>query len=173
MKRHTQEILYHLLPALFWLLAIGGSLVPVIPIFNIRIPLTNYLWGYLVAAIVLIVFVIIGRIQRHSSSIEECFQTALLLDIASYWLPTVIFLTIPVWGYLIFQNIFNWRSVLATLIGYITVAIWATGFVLLEWISNPWVQCFAPENVIAWIPLGAVLVAWLASTIARRILRVR
>jgi len=173
MKRHTQEILYHLLPAVFWLLAIGGSLVPLLPFFRLSVPINNYLFGYLVAAIVLIVFVIIGRIQRHSSSIEECFQMALLLGVASYWLPTVVFLTLPIWGYLIYQNLFSWRSFLATMIGYITVAIWAAGFVLVGWIDNPWAQFFAEENAIGWIPLGAILVAWLGSTIARRILRIR
>ena len=29
MRRATQNMLYHLLPVVFWLLAIGGTLVPV------------------------------------------------------------------------------------------------------------------------------------------------
>ena len=173
MKRRTQELLYRLLPALFWLLAIGGSLVPISPFFTFHFSLFSYLSGYIVAALCLIVIVLIGRIKRHSSSIEECFQMALLLGVASYWLPTVVFLTIPVWGYLIYQNLFSWRSFMATLIGYITITIWAAGFVFLGWINNPWIAPFAPENTIGWIPVGAILVAWLASTIARQSLRTR
>ena len=173
MKRHTQEILYHLLPAVFWLLAIGGSLVPVLLPFHSPLSTFNYYSGYIVAAIVLLVIVIIGRIQRHSSSVEQCFQTALLFGISSYWLPTVVFLTLPVWGYLIYKNIFNWRSFLATLIGYAVIAIWAAGFVFMGWISNPWADFFAQENALGWIPLGAILIAWLASTITRYILQVR
>lgn len=169
MKRHTQVILYHLLPVVFWLLAIGGSLVP---LFLGGMP-SNYWWGYLVTAIVLTVIVIIGRIKRHTNSIEECLQVAFLLGIASYWLPTVLFLTIPVWAYLIYRNLFSLRAFMATLIGYATVATWAAVMVALEWIANPWASFFAKENALGWIPLGAILLAWLASTIARQILRVR
>ena len=173
MKRRTQEILYHLLPAVFWLLAVGGILVPVLLPFNSQLSTFNYYSGFIVAALVLLVIVIIGRIERHGSSVEQCFQTALLFGVASSWLPTVVFLTLPVWGYLIFKNLCSWRSFLATLIGYAVVAIWAAGFMLMGWITNPWADFFAQENALGWIPLGAILIAWLASTITRNILRVR
>lgn len=169
MKRQTQVILYHLLPVVFWLLAIGGTLAP-----YLFTPLPeNYWWGYLVTAIVLIVIVIIGRIQRHTTSVEECFQMALLLGVASYWLPTVLFLTPVFWIYLYVQNIFSFRSFMATLIGFSVVAIWATAFIYLEWIANPWPSFFAIENAWGWIPTGAILLAWLGSTIVRQTLRVR
>ena len=178
MRRQTQVILYHLLPAVFWLLAIGGSLVPAL--LSQRSGLTgeagltsNYYFGYLVTAFVLIVIVIIGRLKRHTSSIEECFQMALLLGIASYWLPTVLFLTLAFWIYLIYQNLFSFRAFIATLIGYAVVAIWAAIFIVLGWIANPWAHFFATENAWGWIPTGAILLAWLASTIARQNLRVR
>lgn len=175
MRRATQNMLYHLLPAVFWLLAVVGTLVPVfLQITNHQLPITNnYCWGYLVTALVLFCIVIIGRIQRHSSSVEQCFQVALLLGIGSYWLPTVIFLILPIWGYLIYHNLYSFRSFLATLIGFATVAIWATIFILLGWIANPWMAFFAKENAWGWIPTGAILLAWFASTIARQILRVR
>lgn len=169
MKRQTQVILYHLLPVVFWLLAIGGSLAPLL---FISLP-ENYWWGYLVTAIVLTVIAIIGRIKRHTSSIEECFQMALLLGIASYWLPTVLFLTFAFWFYLIYQNLFSFRAFMATLIGYAVVAVWAAVFIALGWIANPWSHFFIKENACGWIPTGAILLAWIASTIARQTLRVR
>ena len=165
--------LYHLLPAVFWLLAIGGSLIPMLPSLNFQLSTFNYYSGYWVAAIMLIIIVFIGNIKRHASSVEECFVMALLLCIASYWIPTVVFLTIPVWAYLIYRNLFSGRSLLATLLGYAVVAIWASIFVLFGWIANPWAHFFALENALGWIPLGAILLAWLASTIVRQILRAR
>ena len=96
MKRHTQELLYHLLPVIFWLLAVSGS---VLPLVWLSLP-TSYLWGFLVIAIVLTCITILGRIKRHESSVEQCFQVAILLGVASYWLPTVLFLMLPIWGYL-------------------------------------------------------------------------
>ena len=175
MKRHTQVILYHLLPAIFWLLAIAGSVATyfLLPSLKGGDGGRLFLFGYLVTALVLTVIVIIGRIQRHTNSIEECFQMALLFGIASYWLPTVLFLTIPVWAYLIYKNLFSARAFFAPLIGYALIAIWAAVLVLLGWIANPWNHFFATENAFGWIPLGAILLAWLASTIAQQILRVR
>ena len=165
--------LYHLLPAVFWLLAIGGSLIPMLPSLNFQLSTFNYYSGYWVAAIMLIIIVFIGRIKRHSSSVEECFVMALLLGIASYWIPTVVFLTIPVWAYLIYRNLFSGRSLLATFLGYALVAIWAAVFIFFGWIANPWAHFFAIENALGWIPLGAILIAWLASTIVRQNLRER
>ena len=165
--------LYHLLPAVFWLLAIGGSLIPMLPSLNFKLSTFNYYSGYWVAAIMLIIILFIGNIKRHASSVEECFVMALLLGIASYWIPTVVFLTIPVWAYLIYRNLFSGRSLLATFLGYALVAIWAAVFIFFGWIANPWAHFFALENALGWIPLGAILIAWLASTIVRQNLRER
>lgn len=161
------------MPVAFWLLAIGGSLVPALPSLNTKLSTLNYYSGYWVAAIVLIIILFIGRLKRHASSVEESFEMALLLGIASYWIPTVVFLTLPIWIYLIYQNLFSFRSFLATLLGYALVAIWASFFILLGWMANPWAHFFATESALGWIPLGAILLAWLASTIARRSLRAR
>ena len=168
-------MLYHLLPALFWALAIGGSLTTyfILPSLQGGDGGRLFLFGYLVTALVLFVILIIGRIKRHSSSIEQCFQMAILLGVASYWLPTVLFLTVAFWTYLIYKNLFSFRSLVATLIGFVLVAIWAAIFVYVGWIANPWADFFAIENAWGWIPTGAILLAWLASTIARQNLRVR
>ena len=171
MRRQTQIRLYYALPAVFWLLAVVGSILPIV--LNTKLSTLNYYWGFLVTAIVLTCIVIVGRIKRHESSVEQCFQVAVLLGIASYWLPTVVFLTIPVWIYLIYRHLFNMRSFVATFLGYALVALWAVLAVFMEWIVNPWAAFFAKENALGWIPLGAILLAWIASTIARQNLHVR
>ena len=166
MKRQTQEILYHLLPIVFWLLAIGGT---VLPMMWVSLP-EGYWWGYLSAALMLICFFIIGRIERHTRSVEQCFQVALLLGIASYWLPSVVFLLVPIWGYLIYQNLLDTRSFIASLLGLAVVAVWIAvlhRFSLADYHFSP------AYNVWAWIPTGSVLLAWLGTTIVRQILRVR
>ena len=178
MKRHTQVILYHLLPVVFWLLAIGGSLVPVFLWYFYEVDFDgdvnySYFYGFLVAAIVMCCICIISRIMRHSPSVEQCFQVSVLLGIASYWLPSVIFLILPIGGYLIYQNVFSMRSFVAALLGFALVAVLAAVCVYLGWISNPWATFLATKNLWAWIPTGAVLLAWLSSTIAQQILRVR
>lgn len=165
-------MLFHLLPVVFWLLAIGGAFVPVVlsfSTFNFQLS-TAYYWGFLVAALVMLSIWIIGRIKRHTNSVEECLQVALLLGIASYWLPTVLFFIIPVWAYLIYQNLFSFRSFLSSLIGFAIIAIWA---IVMNYLSIIHYPLSIAYNLWAWIPIGAALIAWLASTIARQILRVR
>ena len=171
-------MLYHLLPVVFWLLAIGGCAIPVFLYFFHWIDFDgevnpHYFWGFLVAAIVLLCIHIIGRILRQQSSVEQCFQVAVLLGIASYWLPTVIFLIIPAILYLYIRHLFDFRSFMALLLGFALVAIWAAIFIYAGWIANPWSDFFAPDNAWGWIPTGAAIVALLASSIARQTLRVR
>lgn len=162
MKRATQNMLYHLLPVVFWLSAIGGS------ILAYRHPS-----GYIVTLIALLAVHIIHRIPRRTESVEQSFQVAILLGIASYWLPTVIFLIVPIWLYLVYQNLFSFRSFSATLIGILLVAIWAALAVFMGWLPNVWADFFAKESALGWIPVGAFLIAYIASTIARQNLRVR
>ena len=182
-------MLYHLLPVVFWLLAISGSVLPLLlaapdsPFSSLPYRHGKGL-GYLfrhalvvteevIALPALLVIAIMARIQRHSSSVEQCMHMGVLLGIASYAMPTVVFLTLPVWAYLIYRNLFNLRSFIATILGYALIAIWAAVFIALGWIGNPWDHFFALENALGWIPLGAILLAWLASAIARQQLRIR
>jgi len=166
-------MLYHLLPVAFWLLASGGSAVPFLLPVQDSLPPLAYAFCYIPAVIAILCFLIIRRIQRHASSVEECFQVGLLLGIASYWMPSVLFLLIPVWGTLIYRNIFSFRSFLSTLIGLSLVTIWAVIAVKMGWIGNPWAEFFAPRNNWAWIPTGSFLLAYVASAIARHVFLVR
>ena len=164
MTRRTQNILYHLLPVVFWLLAAGGIVLWAI----CHLPFTIY--HYVPAVLAWVSVIIIHRIPRHTSAVESCFQMALLLGIAAYWLPSVLFVILPLWGYLIYRNLLDLRALLATLIGLATVAIWV---VVLNYLHLTQYTFSLSHNAQLWIPTGAVLLAWLASTIARQNLRVR
>ena len=168
MRRATQNTLYHLLPVAFWLLAAGGIALWAVLAWD-----TFHFTSLLPGALMMLCWGVVSRIRRHASSIEECFQVALLLGIASYWLPSVVFLILPIWGYLIYRNLFSFRSLVATLLGFAVVAVWAAVLVWLGWIVNPWFEFFATKNLWAWIPTGSFLIAFIASTIARQTLRVR
>ena len=70
------------------------------------------------------------------------------------------------------------HAFLASLIGIGLVAIWAAALIFNPFaqkptIANPWVDFFAPETLWVWIPVGSVLFAYIASSIARNILKVR
>lgn len=164
MTRSTQKILYHLLPVTAWLLAIGGIILW--EIYNVQFTIYNYIPALLAWIAVLIIHII----PRHGDSVEPCFKVGLLLGIAAYWLPSVVFLMIPAWGYLIYRNLFGMRPFLASIIGLATVAIWVA-------VGNKFsifnLQFSIANNLFAWIPTGAILLAWLISTIVRQTLRER
>ena len=163
--------LYYLLPVVFWLLAIGGSILPLFLSNSEAVQQrSGLIAGFLVAAIALLGIFIISRIKRHTNSIEECFQVALLLGIAAYWLPSVIFLVIPIWGYLIYQNLFSFRAFMASVVGFATVAIW---YAVFHFLSLFTFHLSLDYNLHAWIPTGAILLAWLASAIVRNKLQIR
>ena len=177
MNRHKATILSRVLPIVFWTLAVAGCVgIPFLldsiglqdPTFNV-----NYWWGFASTALVLFIIVILQRLDRHEIAIRDAYSTALLLGIASYWLPSVLFLIIPILFFLIARNHFNFRSFTAILIGFATVAIWATVAIYMGWIPNNWARFFAPEMAWGWIPVGVILTAWLSSTIVRQTLRVR
>ncbi|MBR6066085.1 MAG: hypothetical protein IKP57_06665 [Paludibacteraceae bacterium] len=118
----------------------------------------------------MIAVMIVRHIPRHGDAIEPCFRIALLLGIAAYWLPSVVFLVLPIWVYLIYRNLFNLRAFTATLIGLATVAIWMMVCHYLSIFTFPF---SLKENLWNWLPTGSLLFAYIASTISRQNLRVR
>ena len=92
MTRRTQNLLYHLLPVVFWLLAAGGIVIWVM--YDERCTM----YHFVPAVLAFISTVVIVRIPRHTSAEEPAFQMALLLGIAAYWLPSVLFVILPLWG---------------------------------------------------------------------------
>ena len=169
MRRQTQNTLYHLLPVAFWLLATGVVVVWEL-FFNPQFSIFHYVPSVLVWA----ALALLHRIGRHTNSVEQCFQIALLLGVAAYWLPSAVFLILPAWGYLIYRNLFSLRAFFASLIGLAFVAVWVWVLSLFALPSSILPLPFSiSNNLSAWLPTGAVLFAWIASTIARQTLRVR
>lgn len=171
MTYNQRILLRRLLPVIFWLLAVGGSIaVPLI--FHLNLP-ANYWWGLIATAFALLAIAVAKHIDRHASYVHQMFLISAILGIASYWLPTVLVLIIPFYIYASWKATMNFRAFLAILIALSMDALYATIFIYLGWINNPWIHCFEPDYAWGWIPLGAILIAWLASTIARQILRER
>lgn len=175
MTYQTRTILRRTLPIVFWLLAVGGAIGLPFLFATLHIPFStiNYWFGFLVAALLLVCLFILSHIDRHESSAQENYQVAVLLGIASYWLPTIVFATIPVWIFCALRFAFSLRAFLASLLGYLTISVHAAILIYVGWIDNVWAHFFSPEHLWAWIPTGAVFLAWLGTTIVQRSLRER
>ena len=128
---------------------------------------------FLPSVLVLLATLRLDAVKRHHSAVEPAFQMAVLLGIASYWLPTVVLLVFPAWIYLAFRNLTEWRAVWATLIGLALVAVWVAVFVFLGIIEMPSLEGRAGVGFLSWIPVGALLIAYIASAVVRHNLCVR
>lgn len=173
MTRQTQTILYHLLPVAFWLLAIGGAILPLFTIPSLSEAQHSIIPYLLPSILVLLAALRLTHIPRHASAVEPAFQTAVLIGIASYWVPTAVFLILPAWIYLAYRHLMETRALLASLIGLALVAIWIALFAYVGIIKTPPFTEGIGVGLFAWIPVGAFLVAYIASTIVRQNLRVR
>lgn len=171
MTYNQRILLRRLLPAIFWLLAVSGIIAPPF-IFHLNLP-ANYWWGWIPSVAVLICLIIAKHIDRHEPYVKQMFQITTILGIASYWLPTVLFLILPFYIFAIWKGTMNFRAFLAILIALAMDALYASIFIYLGWINNTWAHFFEPDFQWGWIPVGAIFVAWLASTIARLLLRER
>lgn len=174
LTRNTQTILYYLLPVAFWLLAIGGVLLPVLLAPSLEgMDGERVLAYFLPSVLVLLATLRLTHIHRHTSAVEPAFQMAVLLGIASCWLPTVVFLILPAWIYLAYRHLIEWRVIWATLIGLALVAIWVAVFVYFGLIEMPSLDGMTGVGYWAWLPSGAFLIAYIASAVVRHNLRVR
>ena len=173
MKRSTQNLLYHLLPVVFWLLAIGGCVLSLLFVPALQDGGLERMCYLFPGILSLLCIAILGGIKRHESAVAPCLHVAIVLGIASYWLPGIVFLILPMWIYLAYRHLFSMRVFASSFIGFAIVAIWMTIAVMMEWIANPYIAFFAIKNLWVWLPTGIILIAWLASTIARQNLRER
>lgn len=171
MTYNQRILLRRLLPVAFWLLALGGTIaLPLLIHANLS---ANYWLGFIPAAIMLIAIVIAKSIDRHESYVNRMFRITMWMGIASYWLPTILFLILVFWGYAIWKATASFKAFLAIIIALAMDAIYASIFIYLGWINNTWAHFFEPDLQWGWIPVAAIASAWLASTIARLLLRER
>ena len=105
--------------------------------------------------LVLLVFQNIDRHQFRSAA-EHTFLMTLLLGIASYWLPSVLLLILPIVAMLIFRNTFDWQALFAIFIALIVVSIYAGIAYWLGWIEPVWLHGFEIPYLTRWIPIVAV-----------------
>lgn len=98
------------------------------------------------------------HIDRHQvqSAAEHTFLIAVLVAIASYWLPSVLFLLIGVILLLSLRQSFDGQSFLAILMGLALVSIYAALLSWLGWITPTWIDFFATNTLYYWMPIAAL-----------------
>ena len=171
MTRHTQTILFHTLPIAFWLLA--GCVCFAAWFFIPALHGASGVEFFLPAFLTLLGVMNMRRVRRHTTSVEECFQSSVLISVAAFWLPSVVGVIPALWIYLMIRRLFSFRSFLSSLIGIAVVAIWIAALSFIGIIEMPSFAGRAGVGFWLWIPTGSLLFAYIGSTIVRQNLRVR
>lgn len=124
--------------------------------------------GQVLTSILLLVVSVYQHIDRHriESVAEKTFMIAILLGVASYFLPSSILLIIPCVLLLMYRQSFDGQSLLAILIGFGVVAIYAAIFIWLGWIDSVWFDFFSMQTLGRWLFPGTLLVAYIINAIA-------
>lgn len=89
----------------------------------------------------------------------------LLLGIASYWLPTLVLLLIPIVLALMYRNTFDGQSLLAILLGLATCVIYIGVAYLFSWIELPWLNFFDPQINLRWVEVLALVISFVVVVI--------
>lgn len=114
--------------------------------------------------LVLLVFQMVDR-HRFRSAAEQTFMMTLLLGIASYWLPTLVLLLIPIVLALMYRNTFDGQGLLAILLGLATCVIYIGVAYLFSWIELPWLNFFDPQINLRWVEVLALVVSFVVVVI--------
>ncbi|MCQ2323761.1 MAG: hypothetical protein MJZ53_02780 [Paludibacteraceae bacterium] len=91
--------------------------------------------------------------RRRGAWAKEICSSVICLGIASYWLPSIVFLTPLVWAYVAHWRFITDRMFIATALGYGIVAFYAAIAIYLGWIDNPWKCFFCWKWAYRWIPV--------------------
>lgn len=116
-------------------------------------------WAVQVIILLLnMVLLVFQNIDRHQfrSAAEHTFLMTLLLSIASYWLPTVLLLLLPILFILILRNTFDSQALFAILIALVVVLIYAGLAYWLGWIEPVWLHGLEWGYLSRWLPVLAV-----------------
>lgn len=107
------------------------------------------------------------HIDRHQIGFyaEYAFLMSILIGLASYWLPSVLLLILPLMVILAMRQTFDGQSFIAILMGLGLVALYAGLMVWLGWLQPSWFDFWNHDVSLRWLTIAAMC----ASLILNRI----
>lgn len=125
------------------------------------IPLQTMWQAQLLTLICLLAVLVFQQIDRHKieTTAEHAFLMAILIGIASYWLPSLLLVWVPIILLLMYRQCFDGQSLIAILLGSAVVALYAALMVWAGWIAPTWLSFFDGATALRWLSIGAVLLA--------------
>lgn len=117
---------------------------------------------------------ILFSVEKHQDAApEEAFLASLLAGIASWWLPSLLFLLPFQYMFLQYRRAFDGRTFSASLMGLSVVALYAGLAIWQQWIPLSWYPFFRFSDLWTMVPTLLLLTIVIVLTNVQQDRRVR
>ena len=121
--------------------------------------------GLIPSTLVGLAISILFSVQKHQDSApEEAFLASLIGGIASWWLPSLLFLLPFQYLFLQYRRAFDGRTFSASLMGLAAVALYAGLAVWQQWLPLSWYPFFRFSDLWTMVPTLLLLTIVLVLT---------
>lgn len=132
------------------------------------------LWGLIPAALIAIGLNVLFGVEKHQDSAPgEAFSSTIILAIASWWLPSLLFLLPFSYLFLNYRRAFDRRTFSASVMALVVAALYASIAIWQAWIPMSWYPFFRLSDLWTMIPTVLLLVVVIVITNIQSDRRVR
>lgn len=116
------------------------------------------LWGLIPAALIGLAISVLFKVEKHQDAApSEAFLSSMLGGIASWWLPSVLFLVPFQYFFLAYRRALDARTVSASVMGFAVVALYAGLAIWQAWIPVSWYPFFRFSDLWTMVPTVLLL----------------
>lgn len=130
--------------------------------------------GLIPAVLIALAIRVLFSVEKHQDSApEEAFIASLLGGVASWWLPSLLFLLPFEYLFLLRRRALDGRTFSGSLMALLVVAIYAALAIWQEWIPLSWYPFFRLSDLWTMVPILLILIVIFVVTNVQQNRRVR
>ena len=134
----------------------------------------SLLIGLIPAVLIALAIRVLFSVEKHQDSApEEAFIASLFGGVASWWLPSLLFLLPFEYLFLLHRRALDGRTFSGSLMALLVVAIYAALAIWQEWIPLSWYPFFRMSDLWTMVPILLILIVIFVVTNVQQNRRVR
>lgn len=158
-----KQQLYKALPIALPLLA--GLLYALTAVFVPKEVRQVLLWGLVPTVLIGLGIQVLYSVEKHQDSApQEAFLATLFCAVASWWLPSLLFLLPFSYLFLNYRRAFDRRTFSASVMALVVAALYASIAIWQAWIPMSWYPFFRLSDLWTMIPTVLLLVVVIVIT---------
>lgn len=158
-----KQQLYKALPIALPLLA--GLLYALTAVFVPKEVRQVLLWGLVPTVLIGLGIQVLYSVEKHQDSApQEAFLATLFCAVASWWLPSLLFLLPFSYLFLNYRRAFDRRTFSASVMALVVAALYASIAIWQEWVPMSWYPFFRFNDIWTSIPVLLLLIVVIVLT---------